>query len=351
MYRVVLACLIMIFSLQAAAESANDSASPATILLAQFTTGYVTPDYEILCICTNPKSGLRYRALLGGNVINQRDPQTGEYCCRSSTSPDQCPDYDSGAALYDGCESTSGSSGGSVSIEGGATIDLADPNALAPIENTEETYFMAVDHYLGRNGRPRDDRKAFALFMRAANQGNSNAQVYVGTMHAEGRGVPQNHKLGFQWNLRAAEAGNLWAQDNVGWKYRWGLGTPRDDRKARIWFRRSADQGHAPAMRALGLLYQDGLGVQQSYDVALQWFRKSADNGDFEAMNDIGVFYHQGLGVSRDFTTAAKWYQRGANGGDPLAMKNLSRLYEHGLGVPKDSSKARYWRQKAAAAS
>ena len=61
--------------------------------------------------------------------------------------------------------------------------------------------------------------------MRAlAEQGNANAQLYLGVLYARGDGVPEDDAEAARWLRLAAEQGNALAQYNLGFIYDSGRG-------------------------------------------------------------------------------------------------------------------------------
>lgn len=84
-----------------------------------------------------------------------------------------------------------------------------------------------------------------------AEAGDAKAQVRLGLMYREGRGVGRDPVSAFQWLLRAARGGRADAQYLVGTMYQRGEGTQRDTEAARAWLRRAAAQGNAKAAEAL----------------------------------------------------------------------------------------------------
>ena len=77
------------------------------------------------------------------------------------------------------------------------------------------------------------------------------------------------------WRPRA-EDGDAEAQFFVGQIHERGLGTAPDPATAVIWYRRAADQGHTPSMVALGHLLETGQGVARDEVEALDWYRRAA---------------------------------------------------------------------------
>jgi len=69
-----------------------------------------------------------------------------------------------------------------------------------------------------------------------------------------------------------AEEGDPDAQNYIGLLYYLGAGVNRDYGLARAWYEKSAAQGNADAMFNLGLLYDRGKGVEYDYINAYGWF-------------------------------------------------------------------------------
>ena len=60
-----------------------------------------------------------------------------------------------------------------------------------------------------------------------------------------------------------AEQGDANAQFFLGWMYYKGLGVPKDDKTAVKWYTLAAEQGYANAQDHLGFMYYEGRGVPQ----------------------------------------------------------------------------------------
>jgi hypothetical protein len=97
-----------------------------------------------------------------------------------------------------------------------------------------------------------DYATALRLVHPLADQGNANAQNFLGDMYYRGRGVPQDYAEAVKWYRKAANQGLADAQNNLGVMYRLGRGVPRDDDEAVKWIRRAADQGLVVAQNNLG---------------------------------------------------------------------------------------------------
>ena len=62
-------------------------------------------------------------------------------------------------------------------------------------------------------------------------------------MYHKGKGVPQDDAEAVKWYRKAAEQGNADAQNWLGWMYQNGKGVPPDDAEAVEWYRKAAEQG------------------------------------------------------------------------------------------------------------
>ena len=180
------------------------------------------------------------------------------------------------------------------------------------------------------------DAHALSELMKAANNGDKNAQNNMGDLFADGQGVVQDYAQAAAWLRKAADQGVADAQNDLGYLYENGLGVPVDYAQAATWYRKAADQGFANAQSNLGHLYDNGLGVPQDYAQAAVWYRKAADQGVASAQKNLGILYDSGLGVPHDYAQAAAWYRKAADQGDAGAQNRLGVLYDNGFGVGRD---------------
>jgi TPR repeat protein len=87
-----------------------------------------------------------------------------------------------------------------------------------------------------------------------AEQGNADAQFYLGLMHALGKGMPRDYEKAAEWYRKAAEQCNADARFELGRLYAVGDGVPQDLVQAYIWTSLAADQGHSKAMEIRELI-------------------------------------------------------------------------------------------------
>jgi uncharacterized protein len=70
-------------------------------------------------------------------------------------------------------------------------------------------------YYVG-HGVPQDYNQASDWYHKAADQGDADAQFYLGCMFYYGRGVAQDYKQALDWYLKAADQGYAPAQNRIG---------------------------------------------------------------------------------------------------------------------------------------
>jgi TPR repeat protein len=184
---------------------------------------------------------------------------------------------------------------------------------------------------VGDFGLAQNETQAAYWARKAAAQGNAYAQVILGLMYADGKGVPQNYAEAVRWYRKADEQGNAAGQYNLGVMYANGRGVPKDYAEAVRCFRNAADQGLATGQNNLGVMYKNGWGVVQDYAEAVRWYRNAADQGLAIGQDNLGWMYANGRGVPEDRSVALYWYNKAAEQGNEDAQKAAQRLKADGV--------------------
>lgn len=112
---------------------------------------------------------------------------------------------------------------------------------------------------------------AYRLWGPIADQGDPDAQFYLGFMNEYGQGVSRNDAEAIRWYRKAADQDHVLAQFGLGDLYSNGEGSPRDEIEAAKWYRLAADQGLGAAQFRLGMIYAEGKGVPQDRVLAHMW--------------------------------------------------------------------------------
>jgi tetratricopeptide (TPR) repeat protein len=89
--------------------------------------------------------------------------------------------------------------------------------------------------------------EAMKWYLKAANQGDAEAENSIGFIYDNGLGVKQDYTAALSWYRKAADHGLAKAQYNVGTDYDSGLGVPRDSKQARSWMEKAAAAGDQDA--------------------------------------------------------------------------------------------------------
>lgn len=233
-----------------------------------------------------------------------------------------------------------------------------------------------------------DPKKALDLFLKSAEQGNTDSMFMAGLMYLEGPAFynypEQDSKKAEKWFLKATNKGSAAAALGLTRIYAQGLGMPKDPQKARKWAFRALEAN--PTDKSpnyyLGLLALD----EKQYTKAAQLFAdcpgdKHGENvwkttECYHASYQLSKLYEQGLGVKKDLKKAAELYNDARSRNDlppiltpdedvktvgidrlwhiavykkdPLAQYELGRRYETGEGVEKDKVRATEWYSRAA---
>jgi len=196
----------------------------------------------------------------------------------------------------------------------------AGSNALA--ETVEQCYEKGKEYYDQDNFK-----EAYTWFFKAAEQGYTKAQNWVGIMYEHGRGVEKDSVEAFRWYHKAAEQGDVHVQTILAQQYRWGKGVEQDYAEAVKWYRKAAEQGDASSQNNLGTMYKNGTGVERDYAEAEKWYRKAAEQGNecgyynLAQMNELSLNYNMTYGqvvssLRSDLTlrTVDSGYSRHAGG-------------------------------------
>ena len=127
------------------------------------------------------------------------------------------------------------------------------------------------------------DRSDYATALREfrplAENGDPDAQFFLGQLHSFGEGVAQDYKEAVKWYRLAAEQGLDRAQLMLGTMYYGGRSVPQDYAEAVKWYRLAAEQGLDRAQYWLGTMYSGGLGVPQDFVRAHMWMNLAAAQG------------------------------------------------------------------------
>ncbi len=161
-----------------------------------------------------------------------------------------------------------------------------------------------------------DPRRAARLILAVAGQGVVDAQLLLGQILLDGRGIQADPALARRWFEIAAAGGHAMAHNMLGRCLEHGRGGPADLTQAARRYRLAAEAGLDWGLYNLANLLATGRGVPRDPVRAFQLYRRAADLGHAKSMNLVGRFYEDGLVVERDPPLAHDWYRRSAEAGD-----------------------------------
>ena len=187
--------------------------------------------------------------------------------------------------------------------------------------------------------KQQDYATALKIFSPLAESGDPRAQNQLAWMYEGGIGVPRDKVKGEQWTRKAAEQGDSDAELNLGFKY--DLYEPKDYAQATAWYRKAADHGNAMAQEILGRTYYEGKIALQNFALAIEWSRKAADQGDFDAQHSLGLMYEKGQGVQQDYVRAHMWLN--------LAISSAANSKDNLFDMPEEVAKRLADRDRVAA--
>jgi TPR repeat protein len=110
----------------------------------------------------------------------------------------------------------------------------------------------------------------------------------------------------FELFMRSAELGDTGSQVDVGYFFDNGLFVKRDRKRALLWYRKAYLQGDAGAANNIATVYRE-LGQTKKM---LWWFRRAAAMGDIDVLLQLGNRYERGDGVPKDLEKSKVFYRR-----------------------------------------
>jgi TPR repeat protein len=183
-----------------------------------------------------------------------------------------------------------------------------------------------------------------ALLLEAAKAGHTEAQLFLGQVYLDGRGVSRDPVEALRWFGVAAKSGNAMAMNMIGRCSEHGWGAAVDKGMAAQWYEAAARHGLDWGMYNLATLYTLGEGIAEDKAAALRLFEQAAAMGHAKSMNMIGSFYEDGWVVKPDMDKAADHYRAAAEGGDFRGQFNHARI----LTEKGDIAGAKFWLGKMA---
>ncbi|GAB6141958.1 hypothetical protein JCM14076_26870 [Methylosoma difficile] len=179
----------------------------------------------------------------------------------------------------------------------------------------------------------KDTHQALAWYSQAAGSGLEKSKLALQKLQSE----LGPSALPLEDVIRAAHEGNADAQLELAERFRLGLGIESNLKTARTWLKSAADQGLAEAQYRLAMLHQQGQEVPKNDLLTLKLFRLAAAQHHAHAQYQLACLFASGQCVTKDpiaalallklakkngFSQPAEWPVK------PEELSAVNRLYE-----------------------
>jgi uncharacterized protein len=147
----------------------------------------------------------------------------------------------------------------------------------SPFERIAEMYDKGED-------LPPNPTEAGLWWLKAAEAGDSDAQLVIALRSFNGQGVPQDAERGRYWCNELVKKRQTSGSYCMGYMYQRGFGVPADPKKARGWYERAATSRYRLAMIALAPMEASGEGGKIDLAGACVLYVRLAEMSDKDAL-------------------------------------------------------------------
>ena len=169
-----------------------------------------------------------------------------------------------------------------------------------------------------------DEARAAALYRKAAELGDAEAQCNLGVCLRNAIGVEYDDEEAVKWFTKAVEQGHRRACFYLGECWQMGLGVETDPAKAEKYYRKAGD--YTDAMFALAHLL-----TRTDEDEAIELFCQVVKKGEIRgarAITALGNYYEHGYyDWKKDKRRAKELYRLAAGLGDENAAQHLKKMW------------------------
>ncbi len=206
-----------------------------------------------------------------------------------------------------------------------------------------------------------EEQAAYAATTRLdAEAGKPAAELRLGALYLQGKGVERDVPQGLKWLKSAAGDGDDEAAFALAQMYDQGINFSVDQSEAARFYEMAATKPPFAvlARRRLAEMNEFGLGVPQNYARAMALYESEiapptaapppARWSQWSEFS-VGRMYAQGKGVPQDYAKAAEWFlvatDQGTGYGGMVADAEcaLAIMYSTGLGVTRDPQRAEFF--------
>uniref|UniRef100_A0A7S2W194 PDZ domain-containing protein n=1 Tax=Rhizochromulina marina TaxID=1034831 RepID=A0A7S2W194_9STRA len=225
-------------------------------------------------------------------------------------------------------------SGKGVKEDQGKGVELLRRAADSGIAEAHFKLAELYDH--GIFGLDQSEAKAVQHVETAADLGLVAAQYELGHRFANGQGIRLDYRRAATYFLRAASQGDADAQYDLAQLYAKKGHILLKTKDPKIIFERvvkfcmlAAEQAHPQARCDLAALFMNGSGVPRNEKTAIKLYKLAAAQGNAQALCNLGVMYEMGRGVKKSRSKAIKYYTYASELGSDDALWNLEQLMRY----------------------
>ena len=221
------------------------------------------------------------------------------------------------------------------------------------------------ERYLNGDVVDKDEKKAFELFEKAANQNSDMGMLKLAECYKKGVGVTQDNVKAFSFYEKSANMDNTDAMIALSDMYAGGDGVEKNMSKALFWKEKLAFKGNINAQKFIlanqsveyekaditaDEAYKKGRDsyMEKSYEWAKFCFERAISLGSKDAMFDYAKWLYEGNGITKDCNKAVEFLTQLGEENNVNAQKLLRTIYKENNGVSPDIKKEMYWASKAA---
>lgn len=193
----------------------------------------------------------------------------------------------------------------------GVNVEKNISKALYWCENAIKQDYEPANYTMGLiyGLAQKDYVNAAKYYRKAAESGNSDAMVNLGTLYERGYGVPMDYEKAYALYFKAAQDNNYYACYNLGLCYQYGRGKDIDLTKAVYWYKKAEEAGGDQN----GLCFKIGYILFTINDgECFSWLKRASESGNLIAEIGVGVCYAKGLGTEKNIDKAVEIFQKAA---------------------------------------
>lgn len=226
-------------------------------------------------------------------------------------------------------------------IEGANWEDALTYLTDAAERGSVRAMFLLGDAYAWGLIGKRDPQLGRQWLLKAAEAGDANAQVSLGTLLVlPGDAENNDWEEGVRWLERASGQGDAFGHFILGSAKLRGRGTERNPVEAETLFNRITAFNPALGELAAGDFDYYGGNGKPDYELAQEHYLRSAELGEPYARLYAAWHYQFGIGVKSDLDAAARLHRLNAEDDFHLGSIELAKLMRDGAGLRKDQKEA-----------